>query len=682
MSHLKDYYWTHSDRWTELSSDDEWYTLITHITALPHHPLEFPNLPAPLRVVASACKDSVLPMLNDTNGEILILPQYPEIVKRIARIYREVHNKGLLIKGQPGIGKSVFVSYVLFVLLSLKDEEDSHTKLCSTPVFLYTSDLILFYNGKIYKPKDPTNFYLQEDLPKPRHGEFDLTCKPRVWVLVDLEEEEPRGLLEAALANAFIVYSSSHNPTRYEQWVEEKRPQITVGLPLWTRKSLIQGWDLQAAQRLLNHRILSWARKVPCDYGSLPKEHRAVLKEDLPRAGWAQMTDDEIISRATELLIGEAIFRYGKAARDIYFYLQSPAQLNKSHKDHDSNKWPLAINFLQIYLGTRQPLMMESERSNGATRLSHRICALKLKKRRVWSIWGGSDSFSVVWKSKEIERAMLEIEQNLEEAERAELFRSLSCSESHPFGAILYEPYVHKVLADGEKGLVQMQPMTMTPRSLEEASKKGKGKGSTIYTFQTTDIAYSKYEEFPRRKRSLLYYSSLPDHTQLHHDVYYVPKHLNNPSFFFWELDNYIIAVFVHIYSGKDGDGGTKLADIGIVDELKTAASVQFGKDVEVMYLLIAPELRVVSWGSRNSQQWKIPAEYFEPPITQETKGRVFYLGIPLPDLKKMELRSARLQLDCSTKARDATVEENVITKGREKPVGGASWRASGNIQP
>ncbi|KAF9065773.1 hypothetical protein BDP27DRAFT_1424520 [Rhodocollybia butyracea] len=135
-----------------------------------------------------------------------------------------------------------------------------------------------------------------------------------------------------------------------------------------------------------------------------------------------------------------------------------------------------------------------------------------------------------------------------------------------------------------------MQPVTLAPISLET---------DTIYTFQTTNIAYSKYEEFPRRKRSLLHYSSLPDHTQLHRDVYYVPKHPNNPSFFFWELDSYIITVFVHVYSGEDGDRKVKLADIDIINELKIAASVQFGKDVEVMYLLIAPVFGYLRVGMR-----------------------------------------------------------------------------------
>ncbi|KAF9065774.1 hypothetical protein BDP27DRAFT_1366161 [Rhodocollybia butyracea] len=107
MSHSKDYHFWRCSEWTELSLDDKWYTQITHITALPHHPLEFPSLPAPLQVVASACKYSILSMLlNDTNGEILILPQYPEIIKHIARIYRKRHTMGtpgVLIDGQPGI---------------------------------------------------------------------------------------------------------------------------------------------------------------------------------------------------------------------------------------------------------------------------------------------------------------------------------------------------------------------------------------------------------------------------------------------------------------------------------------------------------------------------------------------------------------------------------------------------
>lgn len=131
-------------------------------------------------------------------------------------------------------GKSVLVSYLLLVLLYLRNKKDTVTNLCSAPIFLYTSDLTLFYNGKVYQPKDRLRIDL-ESLPKPKAG------IPPIWVLVDLlAHEEPAGLLDSRASHMFIVHSSSPNPVRYERWVRHRFP-IVVGLPLWDRDLLIRG---------------------------------------------------------------------------------------------------------------------------------------------------------------------------------------------------------------------------------------------------------------------------------------------------------------------------------------------------------------------------------------------------------------------------------------------------------
>ncbi|KAF9029764.1 hypothetical protein BDP27DRAFT_1532831 [Rhodocollybia butyracea] len=52
-------------------------------------------------------------------GKMLVLPEYRAIVKRIANLYRQLPDSEVLITGQPGIGKSVFLFYLLAILLSI-----------------------------------------------------------------------------------------------------------------------------------------------------------------------------------------------------------------------------------------------------------------------------------------------------------------------------------------------------------------------------------------------------------------------------------------------------------------------------------------------------------------------------------------------------------------------------------
>jgi hypothetical protein len=130
----------------------------------------------------------------------------------------------------------VLISYLLIVLLyvNLQQKKDSATGLSSTPIFLYTNDVALFYDGKVYQPKDRLNIDL-ESLPKLIPG------KPPIWVLVDLEKRsEPAGLLDSRASDVFIVHSSLPNPLRYEKWMEQRNP-IVIGLPLWDRELLALG---------------------------------------------------------------------------------------------------------------------------------------------------------------------------------------------------------------------------------------------------------------------------------------------------------------------------------------------------------------------------------------------------------------------------------------------------------
>ncbi|KAF9062074.1 hypothetical protein BDP27DRAFT_1369119 [Rhodocollybia butyracea] len=622
--HSKRYYLPFPEKWTELPANSSWNDHVEYIKNLSHHPLVLPQLPAPLRVTPPQCTRSILEMLNDSdNGQILILPQYPDVVKRIARIYLEEKAAGILVSGQPGIGKSVLLAYLLLVLLSLGKRKDPHMNIRSAPIFLYTSEMILFYDGKLYYPKSQQDFH-PHDLPQPKP--YKTGMRPPVWFLVDVEANEPRQLVEVMPANAFIVQTSSPNPMRFEKWLKLKKP-IVIGLGLWTPKLLREGWSLQKAQRTLNSLTLSWARSTTDEMneedGALAVEHQNVLSEAHPREEWSGWTDDKIISRATKLLIKQGVMLFGNSARDIYYYLQLPRELVVCHSNQNDDHWQKAITYLRTYLETGVALMMEAEKSNGATRLSHRICALTLLERAPGTCWWASDLFEVIWKSKDIKKKLMEKQKSLEEEERAKLFNSLSpVGKAHSFGANLYEPHAHKSITFGKTLLPQLRPMTLTPYSVGQSELSASTTDQTKYTFTTTMTEYSKFEEFPRRVKHLFQYSTLPAFPQLSFDYYYVPEKENNPffdSFFFWDLDKYVVIVFIQVSTGKDGHKKITLMGLELIENLQADAKLQFGKEVKVMYLFVSPHVEAVG----PAQTWAIPARNDSKPATAGQGGKV-----------------------------------------------------------
>ncbi|KAF9060667.1 hypothetical protein BDP27DRAFT_1339257 [Rhodocollybia butyracea] len=193
------YEWPAQSRsqWREiLPESDESLKQLKHVAGLAR-PLVFHpgTLPATLQIVPhKSFLEHILPGLQDTNGEIVVLPEYPAVVKRIAEIYQKKPDKGVLIMGQPGVGKSVFLTYLLLVLLSLTHEEDPYTGLRAAPTFDHTigDGMVLFFDCKVYKPRSAFDI---KSLPGQKKN-ISNWFKPPVWVLVDLEgfTEEPRGL--------------------------------------------------------------------------------------------------------------------------------------------------------------------------------------------------------------------------------------------------------------------------------------------------------------------------------------------------------------------------------------------------------------------------------------------------------------------------------------------------------
>ncbi|KAJ3903878.1 hypothetical protein F5879DRAFT_117480 [Lentinula edodes] len=354
-AHAQDYIWSARDQWNLLNSTTMWYKEIRHVQMLKETDLVAGKA---LTVVPNKTfLDSVMAhQLRETStGEIIILPNYPDVVRRIANIYSSptFAEQGVLVTGQPGIGKSVLLSYLLLVLLNLTSEEHPQLRLRAAPVFLYTNtDKILFFGGHIYSPKAHVHFTPQM-LPEPRSSELTegpdgargpwVMKKSYIWVLLDLDHDtkEPEGLVD--VGHIFIVQSSSPNPSRYHYWV------IVIGLPLWSRELLIQGWKYQHARRRLDASLNHWVKKQRVARGlstaedegiadtdlldvgdmslsglsgfqkemflELPQQHRTTL--EVAEVSDAELQSPDVLELIMEKLLNSAIEHFGYAARDI-----------------------------------------------------------------------------------------------------------------------------------------------------------------------------------------------------------------------------------------------------------------------------------------------------------------------------------------------------------------------------
>ncbi|KAJ3892312.1 hypothetical protein GG344DRAFT_76073 [Lentinula edodes] len=482
-------------------------------------------------------------------------------------------------------GKSVLLSYLLLVLLNLTSEEHPQLRLRAAPVFLYTNtDKILFFGGHIYSPKAHVHFTPQM-LPEPKS--FELTEGPDgargpwvmkksyIWVLLDLDHDtkEPEGLVD--VGHIFIVQSSSPNPSRYHYWVNWKNA-IVIGLPLWSRELLIQGWKHQHARGRLDASLNHWVKKQRVARGlstaedegiasadmdlldemflELPQQHRTTL--EVAEVSGAELQSPDVLELIMEKLLNSAIEHFGYAARDIYTYLRNPAIVLSVHDD-TYLPWKHAVTFLNTYLATGRALMMEGETTQWTGRLSHRICALKLNELANKANFWVSDSFTVVWKSPYIRSEIERKQRELTDEDRGKLFALLSVySKATTFAANIYESYVHKVLSTpgsisgSPSDLPPMQPMTYRPRTCVKCgSQSSSCPHATDCVYETTTEQYSVYNDFSRVQRGYEY-EKLPDQAQLELDCYYHPIEPNNSFFDSFILRNggrYIVAAFIQI---------------------------------------------------------------------------------------------------------------------------------------
>ncbi|EJF57694.1 hypothetical protein DICSQDRAFT_129323 [Dichomitus squalens LYAD-421 SS1] len=156
-----------------------------------------------------------------TNGRILVRDAYAKLIWRICKYRLDAPASGVIITGQPGCGKSIFIWVMLRVLL-MHDH----------PVVLILEEIAYLF----YKRERSAD-------AKRKRGSGSVREPPRpLWVLLDHDQRDtPIAGMNSACV--FPVYSTSPNPKRYAQ-IDKHRCPALFGMPLWTQPELLDGVEL------------------------------------------------------------------------------------------------------------------------------------------------------------------------------------------------------------------------------------------------------------------------------------------------------------------------------------------------------------------------------------------------------------------------------------------------------
>ncbi|KAI0773488.1 hypothetical protein C8Q74DRAFT_760366 [Fomes fomentarius] len=436
-------------------------------------------------------------LVKNLPPSILVRTCYDTAVVATLQTAAGASGSGIIFTGQPGIGKTTFLLYLLVVLLQRKQV---------VLLTLVPSQLpLLFYHDGVYKATRSPHI---EHFPYPKSPVPVL-----IWSLFEANEERvPESAYSGPML--FPVQAPSPNPKLYARWRKD-RGAVLSAFPLWGFDELKQGLRLQREFTLLQEELGSmletWQDHSHDSDPSLT--YSRALQRLRVACGDKQ---PESVDVAVDVLLEASIAAFGYVARDVFKAIVRPAGYDSLLSLHGD-----------VYVGyeeLKEILGAVKGSKNFGTHVTHRaVCIVPdgLVVGQPVMKW------SVTFKSDMIAKEISEKWADAQEGRAREFMTYLSAA---PAGQTLvgwfFEALAHRriLAAGGAEEYWSLKPMT-----LEKPS-----------TF-VLDTSTKSKPMIPKRARRRVRFDTqdiTSERLELRDDEYYIPKIAANFSL----IDSFLVS--------------------------------------------------------------------------------------------------------------------------------------------
>ncbi|KAI0050838.1 hypothetical protein FA95DRAFT_1555341 [Auriscalpium vulgare] len=165
-----------------------------------------------------------------TGGRLLIRQEYGLMYQRAEDMYRHLPEGGVVVTGQPGVGKTASIAYIVARHLSERR---------IIAVFL-AGELFLFTEEGVFTHANPSLAHADYDL------NTGLPPKDCPWLLIDAstKKHEPPPDSLVLSPSIFPLHLTSPDKDRYKGWLKQRQGIVFIMSP-WTEDELREGLAFQ-----------------------------------------------------------------------------------------------------------------------------------------------------------------------------------------------------------------------------------------------------------------------------------------------------------------------------------------------------------------------------------------------------------------------------------------------------
>ncbi|KAK7683592.1 hypothetical protein QCA50_013430 [Cerrena zonata] len=251
-----------------------------------------------------------LDYMSDTSHCFIVLKSYRTLYHRVVRLQRAMPTGGVVITGQPGIGKTTWLWFMLICFIAEG----------KVVAFYLDGTMYLFRHGHVYRALPNLGGTLSD---------FVESSQDTIWCLIGSDLQiipPPAHLVSQGVSKIFPIQASPPDYRRYKEWID-RRGGIVLGMPLWTEEELMAGFRLQKLYTPLLYWLGGLPRGRDDDVISSTVSNWALNSKVTQPSTDLELnfrTSREIRSLVRELL-HHVVVHYGNVPRDIYrviFYRQ------------------------------------------------------------------------------------------------------------------------------------------------------------------------------------------------------------------------------------------------------------------------------------------------------------------------------------------------------------------------